>query len=149
MYIIACCNLRPEVGFGYWIVYASAVYLWFIRCARGVGEKSYRPIFIHFISVMQMKVLNFKFRGEYYRVDEQGRINANGIGYFSDNWLFLGGTKHHWSRTITVPLAKVWDNPKLLEGCLGFDRDHGTTRQWGGQYHGRLPRITGVYISNL
>lgn len=93
-----------------------------------------------------MKTLNFKFRGEYYQIDEQGRINANGLNKFSDNWIFLGGTKHHWSNRITVTRDAAFNNPELLNGCLGFDKDHGTTRQWGGCYMGKLPRITNCYV---
>jgi len=93
-----------------------------------------------------MRHLHFTFRGDHYEVDENGRIKANGLQYFSDNWLFLGGTKHHWSNTITVPLREAFKDPKLLNGCLGFDKDHGTIREWGGQYNGKLPRITNAYI---
>jgi len=94
-----------------------------------------------------MKILHFTFRGNPYKVDEQGRINANGIGMHSDTWIFLGGTKHHWSRSITVTLSQAFENPSLLNGCLGFDKDHGTTRQWGGAYNGSLPRISGAYVN--
>lgn len=92
------------------------------------------------------KELRFQFRGESYRIDDKGRINANGIGHFSNNWLFIGGTRHHWSRSVTVPLALAFDKPEMLNGCLGFDKDHGTTREWGGQYFGKLPRITGAHV---
>ena len=94
-----------------------------------------------------MKTLNFMFRGETYKVDEQGRINANGINHFSDTWIFLGGTQHHWSNHVTVTLKDAFDLPGLLDGCLGFDRDHGTIRQWGGKYYGKLPRIHNVYVT--
>lgn len=95
-----------------------------------------------------MKILNFTFRGKPYKVDEKGRINANGIGYFSDNWIFLGGTKHHWSTHITVPLKRAFENPESLNGCLGFDKDHGTMRQWGGSWNGKLPRICRAFIKD-
>lgn len=95
-----------------------------------------------------MKILNFKFRDEYYQVNELGHINRNQRGVFSSSWVFLGGSKHHWSKRINVTLKDAFENPKLLEGCLGWDRDHGTTRQWGGSYNGKLPRITNVYVTN-
>jgi hypothetical protein len=95
----------------------------------------------------KMRILNFTFRGEPYKVDEKGRINANGIGYYSYNWIFLGGTKHHWSNHITVSLSDAFDDPSKLNGCLGFDIDHGTIRGWGGSYNGKLPRITNAYIT--
>ena len=93
-----------------------------------------------------MRELRFCFRGEWYRVDEQGRISANGIGYFSDTWRFLGGSRHHWRMGIDVDLSLAFANPTLLNGCLGWDVDHGTTRQWGGMYAGKLPRIAGAYV---
>jgi hypothetical protein len=94
-----------------------------------------------------MKTLHFSFRGDHYKVNEAGQINANGIGYYSQNWLFLGGTKHHWSNRVTVSLKDAFNDPKLLNGYLGFDKDHGTVRKWGGQYCGKLPRISSAYIT--
>lgn len=95
-----------------------------------------------------MRELRFEFFGEDYRVDEKGRINANGIGHFSDDWIFLGGTKHHWSNHITVTREMAFKNPELLNGCLGFDIDHGTVREWGGSYYGKLPRISHAHVVN-
>ena len=92
------------------------------------------------------KILVFSFRGNSYQVDEKGRINANGIGHFSGHWIFLGGSQHHWHNHITVQLADAFTMPGLLDGCLGWDSDHGTTRQWSGRYHGRIPRISGAHI---
>lgn len=95
------------------------------------------------------KILRFYFRGQIYNVDEKGRINANSLNYFSDNWIFLGGTKHHWSNHITITREMAFQNPELLNGCLGFDLDHGTTRKWGGLYSGKLPRITYAHITYI
>jgi hypothetical protein len=95
-----------------------------------------------------MKILNFKFRDQFYKVNEQGHINANGIGKFSPTWVFLGGSKHHWNNHITTTLQEAFKNPKSLENCLGWDKDHGTTRTWGGMYCGRIPRITNVYVTD-
>jgi len=96
-----------------------------------------------------MKTLEFNFRGQLYKVDEQGRIDANGINHFSNTWIFLGGSSHHWHNHITVTRQQAFENPKLLNGCIGWDRDHGTLRRWGGQYCGRLPRISGAHISEI
>ena len=94
-----------------------------------------------------MKILKFTFRGEHYQVNEKREIRANGLKYFSENWLFLGGTKHHFSNRIQFSTAAAFQDPKILNGCLGWDLDHGTTRQWGGRYCGKLPRIRNAYIS--
>jgi hypothetical protein len=94
-----------------------------------------------------MKILTFNFRGEIYKVNENGEIKANGLSCHSKTWIFLGGTKHHWSNRITVSLKDAFDDPTKLNGCLGFDRDHGTIRQWGGQYNGKLPRIVDARIT--
>ena len=95
-----------------------------------------------------MKTLEFMFRGEQYQVDEQGRINANGIGHFSEDWIFLGGSSHHWHNRVTVSLANAFNMPGLLNDCLGWDKDHGTVRRWGGQYYGRIPRIKNAQVIN-
>lgn len=95
-----------------------------------------------------MRVLHFTFRGQEYKVNEQGHINANGIGYYSKDWVFLGGSSHHWHNRITVTLQEAFDMPGLLDRCIGWDRDHGTVRQWGGMYYGKLPRIRNVYITD-
>lgn len=94
-----------------------------------------------------MKTLHFKFRDDFYRVNEEGHINTKNFTGFSPTWIFLGGSKHHWSNWYHVSLKDAFDNPKLLEGCLGWDKDHGTTRQWMGSYNGKLPRITNVYVT--
>lgn len=93
-----------------------------------------------------MRILEFMFKGELYQVDEQGRIKANNLEYFSDDWIFLGGSSHHWHNGITVHRADAFENPSLLNGCLGWDIDHGTTRRWVGQYNGKLPRITNTTV---
>ena len=96
-----------------------------------------------------MRILQFMFRGKIYQVDEIGRIKTNGLETFSDSWIFLGGSSHHWHNHITVTLQQAFDLPGLLDGCLGWDIDHGTTRQWGGQYYGRLPRIRNTQIIEI
>lgn len=93
-----------------------------------------------------VRFLRFTFRGERYDVNEKGEIRANGLKDFSPTWIFLGGSKHHWSRRVTVTLSMAFENPHLLNGCLGWDKDHGTTRQWGGLFYGRLPRISYAHI---
>ena len=93
-----------------------------------------------------MKYLQFYFRGQTYKVNETGCINANGINKFSDSWIFLGGSKHHWTNYPHVSLKDCFINPDLLNGCLGWDKDHGTIRQWSGTYNGKMPRITGTTI---
>jgi hypothetical protein len=94
----------------------------------------------------KMRSLHFQFRGEHYEVDEHGRIKVNGLREFSDSWIFLGGAKHHWCNRITISLSDAFKNPSDLNGCLGFDEDHGTRRQWGGSYCGKLPRISNAYV---
>lgn len=94
-----------------------------------------------------MKYLHFSFRGDHYEVNQQGHIKANGLAHFSDQWVFLGGSHHHWRNGIDVPREMAFANPSLLNGCLGWDRDHGTTRQWAGRWCGKLPRITNAYVT--
>lgn len=94
-----------------------------------------------------MKILNFYFRGDHYQVDSSGRIKANGLTTFSDQWRFLGGSKHHWHNRITVTIEQAFEDPSLLNGCLGWDVDHGTTRQWLGRFNGKLPRIQSAHVT--
>jgi hypothetical protein len=88
-----------------------------------------------------MKLLKFYFRDQLYLVNEKGEINSNGLGYFSTNWIFLGGSSHHWHNRVTVTLAEAFKKPELLNKCFGWDKDHGTTRTWGGLFNGKVPRI--------
>lgn len=96
---------------------------------------------------MKRKVLVFSFRGEIYNVNEQGHIKMDDWRKASGDWVFLGGSRHHWRKGIDVTLQDVFKEPEKLNGCLGWDRDHGIVRQWGGRYAGRLPRIRGAYVT--
>lgn len=91
--------------------------------------------------------LRFYFRGELYRVNQQGQICANGLRDFSENWLFLGGSRHHWRNGVDVSFTSAWACPALLNGTLGWDRDYGTTRRWGGRYAGKVPRISSAHLA--
>ena len=79
-------------------------------------------------------------------MNKSGHIKANGLEDFSEDWIFLGGTKHHWSNRIQFDLQDAFEKPEVLNGCLGWDKDHGTVRQWGGRLHGKLPRITSARV---
>lgn len=94
-----------------------------------------------------MKILEFEFRGELYQVNELGYIKANGLNYFSKNWIFLGGSHHHFCNRITRHLKDVFNKPDILNGCIGWDKDYGTVRQWGGLYCGKTPRIKRARIT--
>lgn len=95
-----------------------------------------------------MKTLVFYHRGEKYEVNENGEIKNQMSNKFSKTWIFLGGSSHHWHNRVTVSLKMAFENPELLNGCLGWDTDHGTLRQWAGQWCGRLPRISGAHIAH-
>ena len=92
------------------------------------------------------KFLVFSFRGEVYCVNEKGYINKSDRNTgFSETWIFLGGSHHHWCNHITVTREEAFKNPEKLNKCLGWDLDHGSVRQWSGSYHGKLPRTSGAY----
>ncbi len=93
-----------------------------------------------------MKKLSFYFRGQQYLVNKKGEIKANGLTEHSKTWIFRGGAKHHMQNYPTITLKDAFEKPELLDGCLGFDIDHGTYRAWGGQYNGKLPRITNAQL---
>lgn len=94
-----------------------------------------------------MKILCFKHFGRDYQVNELGHIKGPNSEGFSKNWIFLGVSKHHWRRGIDYNRRAIFDNPQLALKGLVWDRDHGTLRQWSGQYYGKLPRITGAYVT--
>lgn len=96
-----------------------------------------------------MRILNITIRGETYMVDENGCIfgGPNKIKEPSGNWKFLGVSTHHWHRRIIHTFEDIWKNPKLAINGYLWDLDHGTTRTWMGQYHGKIPRITSAYIT--
>ena len=90
-------------------------------------------------------MLLFQCRGEWFKVNNDGFITpANGRDEFSGGWEFLGVSFHHWRRGVDLLFSQDIDPTKLIGGLV-WDRDHGTTRQWGGQYNGKLPRITSAY----
>jgi hypothetical protein len=92
-------------------------------------------------------ILVFTFRGKVYKVDEKRRINANGIGHFSNEWLFIGGTKGNIDQgRVDVDCKEAFANPSLLNGCYGIDKDHGSYRMWGGMYNGKVPTIQGAHV---
>lgn len=90
--------------------------------------------------------LSFYYRGDRYLIDPAGRIMANGLPTHSPDWIFLGGSRHHASRRIDVSLADAFREPSRLNGCLGWDRDHGTLRQWRSGGKGFLARISGCAV---
>ncbi len=92
-------------------------------------------------------ILNFTFRAQYYKVNERGHIKANGLKHYSKDWIFLGGSSHHKHNRITVSLKESFKNPSKLNKCYGWDRDHGTTRQWRGSWYYKIPRIHNVYVT--
>ena len=63
------------------------------------------------------------------------------------SWVFLGVSFHHWRQGIDLCLAEAFKAPEKLKGGMVWDIDHGTTRQWRGQYYGKLPRITNAYVA--
>ena len=98
-----------------------------------------------------MEVLNICIRGEYYKIDSHGCFFGgpnNVIAGCKDGheWKFLGVSYHHWRKGIDRNFNEIIKNPKLAINGLLWDLDHGTIRQWGGQYYGHLPRITKAWI---
>jgi len=89
-------------------------------------------------------MLYFRCRGEYFKVDEDGNMTKS-YSDFSGQWKFLGVSFHHWRNGIDIRYSKEIQ-PENLIGGLVWDLDHGTTRQWGGRYMGKLPRITQAWV---
>lgn len=94
--------------------------------------------------------LHFQHSGEWYVVNKEGYIIQQRRLYegFSKRWRFLGVSKHHWRVGIDVALKSAFANPENLIGGIVWDVDCGTTRQWGGRYNGKIPRITNAYTTD-
>lgn len=99
-----------------------------------------------------MKTLHFIYCGTEYAVSLEKETLGHVLQYGSHifqlphpEWVILGVSKHHWSRTVDVPI--VTDiNPKSLIKGIVWDRDHGTIRKWGGVYFGKIPRISTAWV---
>ena len=91
--------------------------------------------------------LNFVCRGEHYVINKLGQILQanNNYNEFDYTWLFLGISSHHWHNHITATFKEIWDNPSISLKGIVWDLDHDTTRTWGGQYYGKIPRITSIW----
>lgn len=83
------------------------------------------------------RTLSFVCDGKPYLVNRQGHIKANGLAGFSDSWVFLGGS-HPKADHVEVDLAMAFENPSSLDGLVGWDVDHGTTRLWAGRQIRRI-----------
>jgi hypothetical protein len=90
--------------------------------------------------------------------DTYGHIVAHGRRYHTikhrftlphRQWQILGFSHHHWCRSITRTLQEIEAEPSRAVGCIVWDIDHGTARMWGGQYHGRLPRVQCATVTTL
>jgi hypothetical protein len=100
-----------------------------------------------------MKILHFRHRGESFKVSLEketlGHViqrNEHKFDLPHPSWVILGVSHHHWNNHITLHLSPTM-NPKDLLGGLVWDRDHGTVRQWGGMYAGKLPRVTDAFVT--
>ena len=89
-------------------------------------------------------MLHFKCRGEWFKVNGDGFMTQENNEDFSGCWRFIGVSFHHWRNGLDVYYSSK-TLPENLIGGLVWDVDHGTTRQWGGRYAGKLPRIQSAY----
>lgn len=101
-----------------------------------------------------MRTLHFNHAGKHFAAsldpDTLGHVTRYGEHRWTlphPSWKTLGVSKHHASNRVTVPLTPDIDAKEILGGYV-WDLDHGTTRQWGGQYQGRTPRITQAWITS-
>lgn len=100
-----------------------------------------------------MRILHIQHRGTWYKISLEkatlGHVMQYGEHRFplpNWSWRILGFSTHHWHRSITIPLTPdIAAN--VVKNCLVWDKDHGTTRIWGGSYCGKLPRVQSAYIT--
>jgi hypothetical protein len=105
-------------------------------------------------TLLQMKTLSFRCRGEVVTVSLESEtlghiIEGNGIKWLlpHDSWRIVGFSRHHMSRSFSPLTTET--QPADVDGCLVWDRDHGTLRTWMGSYQNRLPRASNATISNV
>ncbi len=84
---------------------------------------------------------NMYCRGEYYIITSEGYIQRTDMPFMPSETWRLSGIALRWN---SYPLnwefiKKQLDNGEVIEGYV-YDIDHGTTRMWGGSYHGHLPK---------
>ena len=93
-------------------------------------------------------MIHFKCRGKWFKVNDKGYMTQENNNDFSGRWHFLGVSFHHWRNGIDLNAKEIIgmadSNLHYVIGGLVWDKDHGVTRQWGGQYCGKLPRITAI-----
>jgi hypothetical protein len=100
-----------------------------------------------------MKTLYFTHAGTDYACSIEpetlGHVTRYGEHTFKlphPSWTILGFSSHHWHNRITIPLTPAVDVKRILH-CFVWDSDHGTTRTWGGQYCGKLSRISSARVT--
>ena len=91
---------------------------------------------------MKKEVLYLSIRGEKYKIHSNGDIERTDMVFSpSEEWKFLGVSTHWRNNHIVHSFEDIWDKPELALKGYVWDLDHGTTRMWGGQYNGKLPRV--------
>jgi len=98
-----------------------------------------------------MKVLHFLYRGEWYKVKENGDMlqELNTYNEWNEDWRFLGVSFHHWRRGMDLTVKESFKHPNKMVGGLVWDIDHGTIRQWLGSFYGKLPRVSSAYVDTI
>jgi asparagine synthetase B (glutamine-hydrolysing) len=94
------------------------------------------------------KTLYFCCRGEIYKVKENGDMlqENNHYNEWDSKWKLLGVSFHHWKKDIDLTLQDIFAHPEKMVKGIVWDVDHGTVRQWGGRYCGKLPRVKWAYV---
>jgi hypothetical protein len=92
--------------------------------------------------------LHFQARGQYFTVNKKGEIKSVKSSGFSPTWIILGFSTHHWRSFPDIPLEDAFKHPHSIVKGLVWDKDHGTTRVWGGRYAGKLPRVTAAWVND-
>ena len=101
-----------------------------------------------------MKTLHFIHAGTSYSCSLEpetlGHVTRYGEHTWAlphPSWKILGFSSHHRHNRISLPLTPDV-SADLLPRCFVWDSDHGTTHTWGGQYCGKLPRISSAWITD-
>ena len=80
-----------------------------------------------------------------YIIHDNGNIERTDLKNFnvSGQWTLLG-LKPYWNSVRYIPWKQIKNRIDKGETVTGYviDLDHGTTRQWGGQFNGKNHKAT-------
>lgn len=99
--------------------------------------------------------LTFMHAGTWFKVSIKPKTLGHVVQYgehtFSlphPSWKIIGFSTHHQQNRPVISMAEAAKDPEKIIKTYVWDVDHGTIRSWGGQYHGKVPRVQYAHLEN-